>query len=107
MIYPGDLSQEERAIRSRLAKLIHRELFVYGSLSTSKRRCGKINCWCQGKAEEGHVSSYLSVLVGKKRKLIFVPRAKVKDVRQWIQAYREINKGLVRITELSLERLKG
>ena len=105
MINKGNLFKEELAIRSQLAKLIHRRLFVYGSMVTSKRKCGKANCRCQ--KEGGHISSYLSVLVNKKRKMIFVPRPMVAEVKQWIESYKEINKGMVRITELCIQRLKG
>jgi len=104
MIHKGNLYKEELAIRSQLAKLIHRKLFVYGSMVTSERKCGKVNCRCHKR--RGHVSSYLSVRVGKKRKMIFVPQSMVAQVRQWIQAYKEINKGIVRITEISIQRLK-
>src|SRR5580692_11398623 len=101
MINKGNLFKEELAIRSELAKLIHRKLFVYGSMVTSERKCGKINCWCNKKG--GHVSSYLSVRIGKKRKMIFVPQSMVREVKQWIQSYKEINKGIVRITELCVQ----
>ena len=103
----GDYLKEDRAIRSRLAKLVHHKLFVYGSMATSESKCGKVNCWCKDKNAGGHVSSYLSVRVGKKRKMIFVPQQMVAQVRQWIQAYKEINDGLVRITEICVQRLKG
>lgn len=106
MRHRGDLFKEERAIRSQLAKLVHNKLFVYGSMATSKRKCGKDNCWCKGKNAGGHVSSYVSVRVGNKRKMIFVPQSMVPQVGQWIQTYKEINAGLVRITELCVERLK-
>lgn len=105
MLNKGNLLKEELAIRSQLAKLIHRKLFVYGSMVTSERKCGKVNCWCSQKG--GHVSSYLSVRMGKKRKMVFVPQSMVVEVKQWIESYKEINKGLVRITELCIQRLKG
>jgi len=105
MLNKGNLFKEELAIRSQLAKLIHRKLFVYGSMVTSKRKCGKANCRCQN--EGGHVSSYLSVRMGNKRKMVFVPQPMVAEVKQWIESYKEINKGIVRITELCIQRLKG
>ena len=105
MLNKGNLLKEELAIRSQLAKLIHRKLFVYGSMVTSERKCGKANCRCQ--KEGGHISSYLSVRMGKKRKMVFVPQPMVAEVKQWIESYKEINKGIVRITELCIQRLKG
>ena len=107
MLHLGNLIKEDQAIRSRLVKLVHRKLFVYGSMGTSKRKCGKMNCWCKKEKNGGHVSSYLSVRVGDKRKMIFVPQVMVPQVRQWIQSYKEINDGLVRITEICVQRLKG
>jgi len=106
MVNRGNLFKEERAIRSELAKLVHSKLFIYGSLCASYRRCGKVNCWCKSQ-DKGHESSYLSVRVGKKRKLIFVPQEKVKQVKEWIKTYQRINEGLFKITEINLRRLKG
>ena len=107
MLHRGNLIKEDQAIRSRLTKLVHNKLFVYGSMATSERKCGKVNCWCKDKNAGGHVSSYLSVRIGNKRKMIFVPQLMVPQVQQWIRAYKEINEGLVRITEICVERLKG
>jgi len=47
------------------------------------------------------------VRMGKKRKMVFVPQTMVAEVKQWIESYKEINKGIVRITELCIQRLKG
>ena len=107
MLHRGNLFKEERAIRSRLAKLVHHKLFMYGSMATSERKCGKVNCWCKDKKAGGHVSSYLSVRVGKYRRMIFVRQSMVPQVKQWIQAYQEINDSLLKITEICIERLKG
>ncbi len=107
MQHRGNFFKEERAIRSKLTKIVHDKLFVYGSLGTSERKCGKVNCWCKGKKAGGHVSSYLSVRVDGKRKMIFVPQLMVPQVKQWIQTYQEINASILRITELCVERIKG
>jgi len=96
----------ERAIRSQLAKLVHRKDFIYGSIVTSKRRCGKANCWCKKKKGAGHVSSYLSVKIGKERKMIFIPQGMIEKVREKTMRYQEINQHLVKISESCVKRIR-
>lgn len=106
MRHRGDLGRQERALRSRAAKLVHRQPFVYGSIVTSKRKCGKANCRCKKEKDGGHVSSYLSVRVGKNRKMIFIPGKMLKKVREWAGTYKEIRGHILKISESCLERLR-
>ncbi|MCK5591111.1 MAG: hypothetical protein KAI72_04070 [Candidatus Pacebacteria bacterium] len=99
-------ARDEREARSRLAQLVHRKQFIYGSIVTSKRRCGKANCWCKKKEGAGHVSSYLSVKIGKDRKMIFIPQGMVEKVREWTMRYQEINQQLVKISESCVKRIR-
>ena len=57
------------------------------SLVEMARTCGKENCKCQ--QGEKHVSLYLSALVGKKRKMIYVPRSWEERIKRWVESYRE------------------
>ena len=51
------------------------------------RTCGKPGCRCtRGELHEG---LYLALRVGKKRKMIHVPRALEETARQWVAAYQE------------------
>ena len=102
----GYLTGEEREARLRLAQLVHGEEFVYGSIVTSKRKCGKANCWCKKSKSGGHVSSYLSVRTGDKRRMIFIPQEMVEKVREWTKTYRRINKGLAVISEHCAKRVR-
>ena len=102
----GYVPRDEREARSRLAQLVHGKPFVYGSIVTSKRKCGKANCRCKKIKGAGHVSSYLSVRIGKKRKMIFIPRGMVEKVREWTKTYRQINEQLVNISESCVERIR-
>ena len=107
MRHRGNLSKDERAVRSRTAQLVHQKPFVYGSLVTSKRKCGKVNCRCKKEKDGGHVSSYLSVRVGKGRKMVFIPGSMLSKVKQWTRTYKEISGDILKISECCLERLRG
>lgn len=105
MRHRGNFPREERAIRSRLVRQVHEGSFVYGSIVTSERKCGKTNCWCKKRKKGGHLSSYLSVRVGTKRKMIFIPQRKLAKVEKWIDTHKEINQAVIKISESCLQRL--
>lgn len=102
----GYYSKEERAARSRATKLIHRGAFLYGSIVTSERKCGKVGCRCEKKNAPGHVSSYLSVKIGGKRTLVYVSQDMLKKSQEWVKAYRDLEKDILTITEACVQRLK-
>lgn len=104
MRHRGEFSIEERQMRSRLTQIVHQKPFVYGSLVKSAPLCGKKNCRCK-KDGKGHKSYYLSVRVGGKRKMIYIPFTKVKQVQEWIGTFKEIQEGVYRISESCLRRL--
>lgn len=105
MKHRGHLKSKERQERSRLAQILHGKQFVCGTLVTSQRKCGKNYCWCAKKAE-GHVSTYLSVKVGSKWKMVCVPKDKVKQVEAWVKTYKEISRRMIEISNSCLERLR-
>ena len=105
MGYGGYYSKEERAARSMAAKLVHRGVFVYGSIVTSERKCGKENCRCHAKGGNGHVSSYLSVRIGDQRKMVFIPQKMLGKAHEWVKAYKELDQYILNISESCLERL--
>jgi hypothetical protein len=104
MRHRGHLSQEERAVRSQLSKVVHGRPFVIGSLVTSRRKCGKENCRC--KKEGGHLSTYLSVKVGGERKTIYVPTRCEKKVSEWVKTYKEISNDLAKISECYVGKIR-
>lgn len=101
----GYFSREERNMRSQLAKIVHRKSFLQGSLVKRASKCGKDSCWC-AKADQGHVSCYLSIRVGSKRKMIYIPQSYEKQVRQWVKTYKEINKSIAKVSSHCLSRIK-
>ncbi len=105
MRHRGYLPVEERQERSRLMRLIHQEPFLRGSLVDSAFKCGKANCWC-ATAKKGHPACYLSILVGSKRKMIYVPKDQEKQVRNWVKNHKEIIKGIMKVSRHCLDRFK-
>lgn len=105
MRYRGYLSAAERQERSHLAKLVHRELFLQGSLVDSFLKCGKDNCWCK-KSGKGHPACYLSARAGSKRKMIYVPKDKERHVRECVQTYKQIARGIAKISKYYLDRFR-
>jgi len=76
------MTPREREIRSQLARLVHAEGLLRGSLSTRERTCGKPNCKC-AKGEK-HVSLYLTFSQEGKYRQIFVPKSLEDEVRAWV-----------------------
>lgn len=106
MKHRGYLEVDERQARSRLAKIVHQQPFLQGSLIDSTFKCGKKNnCWC-AKAKEGHPACYLSIRVGKKRKMIYIPKDCEKQIREWVKTYREINRSIAKVSKCCLDRFR-
>ncbi len=101
MRYGGNFSVKERQIRSRLAQIVSQKGIIRAGIVKMTRRCGKANCWCaKGK---GHVSYYLSMRDGLKRKMVYIPVAMEMEVREWVRSYKEVKKA---IDQISVYRLK-
>jgi len=105
MRHRGYLTAHERQERSKLARLVHREPLLQGSLVDSTFKCGKDNCWCQ-KSSIGHPACYFSTRVGLKRKMIYVPKAQEKQARLWVKNYKEIIKSITKVSHCCLNRFK-
>jgi hypothetical protein len=106
MKHRGQFTRTERSARSQLAKLVHEQPFLCGSLVTLRRVCGKEGCKCtQG---ELHPGLCLALRVGGKRKMIYVPQALEATVRRWVSTYQKAWHLMEEISQASLERfLKG
>jgi hypothetical protein len=106
MRHRGQFTRSERVARSRLAKLLHEEPFLCGSLVSLHRVCGKEGCKCtQG---ELHPGLCVALRVGEKRKMIYVPQAMETTVRRWVRTYQEAWQLMEKISQACLERfLRG
>ncbi len=96
-------SARERAARARLARLLHDEIVVCGSLVTMARTCGKPTCKCA--RGERHRGVALAIRRGGRRVMIHVPHAWEGTVRAWVAHYQESKALLGAISEAAVERL--
>jgi len=95
----------ERALRSRLAKLIHEEPVLRGTLSVRHVTCGKPRCRCtQGRK---HPALFLSSSREGKTRQVFIPAELETQIRQWVDNYRQVRDLLEAVSESALERLNG
>jgi len=105
MRHRGYIKPEERRLRSRLAKMVHRKPYLQGSLVDSTFKCGKANCWCT-KADKGHPACYFATRLDSKRKMVYIPTPKKKQAYQWVKNYKEINRDISKISKYCLDRLR-
>lgn len=104
MLHRGQFSADERQVRSKLAKMIWQGRIIRAGIVKMTRKCGKVSCRCvQGR---GHVSYYLSMRVGKKRRMVYIPSGMESKVRGWVASYKEINRAIDQLSQYSLQHLK-
>ena len=63
-----------------------------GSLSRSRRRCGKSTCHCA--TGPGHPSWYLAFMVGGNQRVVHIPAAWAADVERRVAAGREFKQAV-------------
>jgi len=106
MRHRGQFARPERVARSRLAKLLHQQSFLCGSLVSMHRVCGKEGCKCT--RGELHWGLYLAMRVGEKRKMVHVPQALEASARRWVATYQEAWRLMEEVSQACFERfLKG
>src|SRR5512145_2172668 len=80
-------------LRQRKTELLARcpipDDLLPGSLSMSKRRCGKPNCHCANPHDPGPHTRKFTYTVDGKQRTIHAPKAWVEDVQGRVQAVRE------------------
>ena len=104
MKHRSSLPRREREVRSKLTKIMNRDPFIRGSIVKMNRNCGKPNCWC-AKNGKGHVSYYLALRLGLRRKMIYIPRKSETKAREWVATYRQVSKGINEITKECVKKL--
>ena len=103
MRHSGNLSPDDRNARSQLAKLIGSERLLCGSLVTMARTCGNPRCKC-AVAGQKHVSLYLSIRQGRKRKMMCIPKKWEGTITRWVENYKRAKILMADISAHSLER---
>jgi len=103
MKHRGKFNQTDRQARSQLAKLASSKRLLRGSLVTMARTCGNPRCKCV-KTGQKHVSLYLSIRDGQKRRMICIPRKWETTITQWVEHYKKANELMADISAHSLKR---
>lgn len=100
----GRLRQRKFAVLRRYAipEDVVRDLLP-GSLSETRRRCGKATCHCATGA--GHLSAYLTFMVDGRKRVERIPAAWVADVRRRVQAGRAFKEAVAEVLAANAERL--
>lgn len=103
MRHRSHMSSEERSVRSRLARLVHEDSILCGSLVTMRNTCGKPGCKCaQG---ERHISLCLSIRTEQGRKMIHIPKSMEEEVTAWVRNYEDTKGWINEISQSCLKRL--
>jgi len=103
MKHRGKLTQKDLQAHSQLTKLVHSKRLLCGSLVTMARVCGNPRCKCATEGQK-HVSLYLSIRDGKKRKMICIPKKWEDTITQWVENYKQANELMAEISAGSLKR---
>ena len=98
------MSPQERAFRSRLAKLVHEEPLLHATLNPRLVTCGNSGCRCA--RGERHPALYLVFRRGGRQHQVFVPAALEDQVRRWVATDREVRSLLEEVSRRSVERLQ-
>ncbi len=74
-----------------------------GSLSQTRRRCGKPTCHCA--VGDGHPSWYLTFMVAGTKRVERIPAAWVEDVRRRVDAGREFKQAVAEVLAANAQLL--
>lgn len=99
------MAGRERSFRSRLAKVIHEQGMLRGTLLLRRRVCGKPSCRC-AKGHK-HESLYLVITEAGKTRQLYVPKHWEATVRQWVQGYHQAQELLEEISRLHWEKVRN
>lgn len=98
-----------RQLRDRRRRIARRipdlEAVVAGSLQDQHRRCGKEGCRCTTGELHGPYL-YLSLRVGRRTRMLYVPAELAEQVRQGVSTNAEVRAALDEISAINLELLK-
>jgi len=95
------LRERRRRVARRIPDL---EAVIAGSLQNQRRRCGKEGCRC-AKGELHGPYLYLSIRVGRRTRMIYVPAELADQVRQAVTVKVSVQAALAEISAINLELL--
>lgn len=105
MIVIGRFPEKERSALSRLHQILSESGLMRASLFLLRNTCGKQGCRCQRGKRYRHVSWYVSQSREGKLRRKFVPRARLDEVRRWLERYNEVRQLLNQVSEEYWKRL--
>ncbi len=79
------------------------ERLLPGSLSETRRRCGKPTCHCA--TGEGHPSWYLTFMVDGQKRVERIPRAWVEDVQRRVEGGRQFREAVADVLAANAQLL--
>ena len=101
----NSLPPADRGLYSQLHQILNEAGLILGSLVTMRRTCGKEGCRCSTSERHRHRSLYLSVRLGRKRRLLYVPAKWEQRVTEWVRRSDEVRGLLTKISESFVRRL--
>ncbi len=98
-----------RQLRDRRRRIVGQipdlQAVIAGSLQTQRRRCGKEGCRC-ARGELHGPYLYLSLRVGRRTQMLYIPAELAGQVRQAVTASAEVQAALAEISAINLELLR-
>ena len=91
-----------------LEKMPELREIVRGSLVERYRRCGRPNCHCALKGDQGHGPAYylmVTVAPGKTVQ-VYVPNEHKREVQRWIKSFRRAQEVLEEVSAINRRLLK-
>jgi len=99
------LSPQEKACRSRLARLVHEGPLLHGTLTVRKVTRGNPRCHCaQG---ERHPALYLTCRRDGRTHQLFIPASLEAQARRWVETHRTVRQLLADVSDRAVETLKA
>ena len=97
------LIRKRKAKQKKLAEI---GPVITGSLSKIYRKCGKSYCRCaDGEGHPAHILSYKNKKTGKNTSM-YVPKAKLEEVKEWVGNHKKVKELIQEISELSRKIVK-
>ncbi len=98
-----------RQLRDRRRRIVRQipdlQAVIAGSLQTQRRRCGKEGCRC-ARGELHGPYLYLSLRVGRRTQMLYIPAELAGQVRQAVTTSAEVQVALAEISAINLELLR-
>jgi len=100
----SQLPEDERRLRSQIARLVTNCGLVRGTLNVREKVCGRRNCRC-ARGERHRSVSLVASENGRLRQL-YVPGSLERTAEQWVETYKRIRELLEELSQMQWDKLK-